>query len=153
MCKLEAVLGFALHVAEPVSGRKQVCNQVIAAISCKRQIAELVGRNEGAPQQALAGTDGLRPGNNAAPEDQVNARLEATQPALLREVQAELAEAKPFPVGAEMRSDEIAEPNVSEAPSVADAVLLRPLAYQEPERLVVVHDTVPQIGRSVSTWM
>jgi len=31
--------------------------------------------------------------------------------------------------------------------SVVDAVLLRPLAYTEPERLVVVHETLPQRGR------
>jgi predicted permease len=31
--------------------------------------------------------------------------------------------------------------------SVVDAVLLRPLTYAEPERLVVLHETVPQLGR------
>ena len=31
--------------------------------------------------------------------------------------------------------------------SVVDGVLLRPLTYQQPERLVVIHDTLPQRGR------
>ena len=30
--------------------------------------------------------------------------------------------------------------------SVVDAVLLRPLSYEDPERLVVLHDTVPHWG-------
>ena len=31
--------------------------------------------------------------------------------------------------------------------SVVDAVLLRPLTYTDPERIVVLHETVPQLGR------
>jgi len=31
--------------------------------------------------------------------------------------------------------------------SVKDAVLLRPLTYPEPERLVQLHETVPRLGR------
>ena len=31
--------------------------------------------------------------------------------------------------------------------SVVDAVLLRPLTYTDPERIVVLHETIPQVGR------
>src|SRR5687767_7979072 len=31
--------------------------------------------------------------------------------------------------------------------SVVDAVLLRPLTYDDPERLVVLHETAPRLGR------
>src|SRR5687767_10061470 len=31
--------------------------------------------------------------------------------------------------------------------SVVDAVLLRPLRFGDPDRLVVLHETVPQLGR------
>src|SRR4030095_6246614 len=121
--KVEPGFGLALYITERITRGKAFCDQVIAAISRKREIAEFVGRIEGAPHQAFASADGLRPGNNAVPEDQVDTGLEATQPALLHQVKAELTEAKGCAVFPEKRTEEHAKPDVGEARSIAVAML------------------------------
>ncbi len=121
--EVEPGLGLVLHVTERITGGKEIRDQVVPAARCIHQIAKSVGRVEGAPDQAAAGSDGLRPRNDAIPKAHVDAGLEATQPALLYQVQAELAEAEPGPVVAEVRPEDHGEPHIGETRSVAVAVL------------------------------
>ena len=76
--EIEPGFGLALDLGERIAGGKEVCGQVVAAICRKGEVAEFAGGIEGAPHQRPAGADRLGPGNNAVPEDQVNAGLEAT---------------------------------------------------------------------------
>src|SRR5580704_12080263 len=46
--KLEAILGFPLHLNERIARREQVCVQVVAAISRKGEVTDFVRGIEGA---------------------------------------------------------------------------------------------------------
>ena len=80
--EVEPVLGFALHLAERVSGGKKIGVQVVAAVRRKGQVADLVCGIEGATHQIAAGLDVLRPGHDEIPEGHVGAGLIAMQSAL-----------------------------------------------------------------------
>src|SRR4029077_18717214 len=109
------------------------------AVTREGDIAESVGRVESAPHEAEAGTDGQRP-ERVDPKQIVDSGLEATQTALLQQVQAELSETEPGPVIPKARPEEISEPDVGEARSVGVAVLqaeVRDSADDEEEQILV----------------
>src|SRR5437016_5815196 len=117
--ELEAGLGFAQHFTEGLPGGEQVRDRHVTAVTRVGEISVSGGRLEGAPHQAAASANGLRPGKQAAPEDQADAALEQTQAAMLHKVQAELSEAEAGRVVAETMAEEHAETDVGEARSVA----------------------------------
>ena len=59
--KLEAFLGFALHVDERVTRREKVGDQVVAAQGREREVADGVRDIERATDQIAAGADMLGP--------------------------------------------------------------------------------------------
>ena len=102
--EVKAGLGLALHVAERIASGKEVHDQNVGAVAGIGEVAKFVRRVEGPPHEAAAGADALFPGKDVAPEDQVHAGLKSIEPALLHQVEAELAEAIPRLVVAECRS-------------------------------------------------
>jgi hypothetical protein len=66
--ELEAGLGLALHFIEGLPGGEQVRDRNATAVTRIGEVAESGGRLEGAPHQAAASANGLRPGKQAAPE-------------------------------------------------------------------------------------
>ena len=99
----EATLGFRC-TSERIARRKKIRVQIVAAVRCKREIANLVRRFERAAHQITASSDMFRPGHDEDCEDQVGPRLEALQPTSLDKVVAELAKSKSGLVVAEKRS-------------------------------------------------
>ena len=71
--EVEPGLGLALHLGERIAAGEKVRDQVGAAIGRIGEVAGLLRRIEGAPQQRAAGADMPRPGNHVAPEDHVDA--------------------------------------------------------------------------------
>ncbi len=104
--ELEAGLGLAKHFTEGLPGGEQVRDRHVTAVTRVGEVAVSGGRLEGAPHQAAASANGLRPGKQAAPEDQADAALELTQAALLHQIQAELSEAEAGRVVAETMAEE-----------------------------------------------
>ena len=90
--KLEAILGFVLHLDERISRREKVRIHVDAAVCGKCEIADLVRGLEPATQQVPTSQDMLRPGRDPIPERHVGSGLEALQPALFDQFIAEMAE-------------------------------------------------------------
>ena len=93
-------------------------DEVMTAEAGVVEVAGLLRRVEGPPQQRAAGPDLPRP----APEAQVDAGLEAVQPAFLHQIDAHLAEPEPRPVIAEARSHDHVETDIGEARSVGIAM-------------------------------
>ncbi|HJX20987.1 MAG TPA: hypothetical protein VJ454_08345, partial [Steroidobacteraceae bacterium] len=87
------------------------------------QIAGLLRRVDSELYQAAAGADGLRPGKDVVTEEQVDPGLEAIQPELRHEVEAELTKAEPSLVIAEQPSQHGAEDGIRAARSVGVAML------------------------------
>jgi hypothetical protein len=50
-CKLEARLGFTLHLGQRISRRKKIGVQVMTAIACKSQVSDPVRGVESAPHE------------------------------------------------------------------------------------------------------
>jgi hypothetical protein len=75
--KVEPFFGFALRLAERISGCDNIRVQVVAAVSRKGEVADLVCGVEGATHQIPAGLDVPRPGNNKIPEGHIGAGLVA----------------------------------------------------------------------------
>jgi hypothetical protein len=95
--EIEPSLGLALDISERFPGCEEAGDEADLAETREGDVADSVGRVDGAPRQAEAGTDGLRPVRDGR-EQIVDLCLEAMQPALLHQVQAELPEAEPGPV-------------------------------------------------------
>src|SRR5262249_55630676 len=55
--EVEPGLGLALHVPEGIAGGKEVRHEIVAAVSGKGEIADFVGRIEGAPDHRSARPD------------------------------------------------------------------------------------------------
>ncbi len=104
--ELEGALGLALHLTEGLPGGEQVRDRHVPAVTRVGEVAVSAGCPEGAPHQAAASANGLRPGKQAAAEDQADAAFELTQVALLHQVQAELSEAEAGRVVAETMAEE-----------------------------------------------
>jgi len=110
----ESGLGFPLDIGQRLAGREQVGDQIVAAIGRKGEVADLVGRVEGAPHQWAAGTDVPRPGIDEVAEGHVDTSLEAIQTALFDQFEAEPAKAKRRRVIIEVRAQDHAEPDIRE---------------------------------------
>ena len=67
--KLEAMLGFALHLVERIARREKVRVQVVAAIRRKSEIADLVCGLERATHQIAASPDMSRPWHDESSKD------------------------------------------------------------------------------------
>src|ERR1700704_587037 len=103
-CECESGLGFPLDVGQRLAGSEQVGDQIVAAISRKGEVTDLVGRVEGTPHQWAAGTDVPRPGIDEVTEGHVDTSLEAIQAALFDQFEAQPAKAKRRRVIVEVRA-------------------------------------------------
>ena len=91
--EVEPGLGLALHLAERVATGEKVRDEVYVAVDRAVEVADLLRRIEDTPQQRAARPDMPCPGIHETSEDHVDEALETVQPALLHQVEAELAEA------------------------------------------------------------
>ncbi len=82
MSKLQALFGFALHVAKRVTDCEKVCNQVMAAVSRERHVADFIRGVEGAADEIAASSHMLAPWNQQIAKRHQCASFEAIQPAL-----------------------------------------------------------------------
>src|SRR5262249_10020327 len=84
---------------------------------------------------------------------QVDTGLEATQLAVLHQVQAELPEAEPGPVIPDARPEEISEPDIGEARPIAVAMLQagvrHPADHEEEQIILGNHGRRPYRGEDV----
>ena len=121
--KLEAILGFTLHLNERISRRQKVRVQVDAAVRRKSEVADLVRGLERPTQQIAASPDMFRPWHDVTSEDHIGPGLEALQAAFFDQFIAEPTESKSGLVVAEMWSGYHAKPYIGEARTVAVAML------------------------------
>src|SRR5436309_9052772 len=119
----EPGLGFSLYFLERVATDEQMRDQGLERIARPDEVTAFLRRVEGAAYKRAAGAHGPRPGIDELPEAPVDASLETVQPPLLHQSQAELAEAEPRLVIAELQSQDCAEPDIGEARAVAVAML------------------------------
>src|SRR5216683_3726384 len=70
--ELEAILSLTLHLGQRISGHKKICNQVIAAICCKSEVADPVRFVEGAPHDLSSCLDVSLPWHDAIPKTQIS---------------------------------------------------------------------------------
>ncbi len=121
--EVEPGLGLPLHLLERIAAGEKVRDQVGAGIGRIGEIAGLLSRVDCEADQAAARADGLRPGHDVMPEDQVHAGLEAIEPKLRCEVEAELTKAESRLVVAEVPSQRSSEDGIGIARRVAVAML------------------------------
>src|SRR5262245_21674538 len=67
--KRETMLGFALHLNQPIARREQHCVQAGATVRGEREVADLVRDCVSATQQFVASPDMLCPGHQITSED------------------------------------------------------------------------------------
>src|ERR1700726_3547041 len=123
MGKLEAMLGFALHLRERIARREQVRVQVHAAVRRKCEIADLVRGLERPTQQIAGSLDMLRPGHDKISKAYIGPGLEAPQAAFFDQFIAKPTESKSGLVVVEMWAGYHAKPHIGEARTVAVAML------------------------------
>src|SRR5882724_1373028 len=121
--KLEAILGFTLHLNERISRREKVRVQVVAAISRKGEVADFVRGIESATHQIAASLDMSCPWHDDISERHIGTGLEARQSAFFDQFIAEPTKSKAVLVVAETRSGDDAKPDIGEARPVAVAML------------------------------
>ena len=121
--KLEAVLGFMLHLRERIARREKVRIQVDAAVRRKGEVTNLVCRLKRATHQVAASPDMFRPGHHVNCEEHTGPGQETLQAAFFDQFIAEAAETKSGLVVAEMRSGYHAKRYIGEAGAVAVAAL------------------------------
>src|SRR5260370_17180042 len=73
--ELETSLSLTLHLGQRISGRKKICNQMIAAICRKSEVADPVRCVEGAPHELSSCLDVSLPWHDAIPKTQIGASL------------------------------------------------------------------------------
>src|SRR5258708_40114582 len=98
-----------LHVAARISVGERECDQGVARVGCKGEVARLVGGVEGASHPLEAGAHMSCPHIDELPEIQVDAGLEAVQSPFLHQIKDELAKAVNAPPVAEMGAPNHAE--------------------------------------------
>ena len=136
----EPGLGFSLYFLERVATDEKMRDQGLERIARPDEVTAFLRRVEGAAYKRAAGAHGPRPGIDELPEAPVDASLETVQPPLLHQSQAELAEAEPRLVIAELQSQDCAEPDIGEARAVAVAMLqaeVRHAADDEAKQVLV----------------
>ena len=82
LSKLEAILGFTLHLHERISRRQKVRVQVGAAVRRKSEIADLVRDLESPAYQVTASPNMFRPWHDLTSEQHIRPGLEPLQSAL-----------------------------------------------------------------------
>jgi len=110
--KLEACLGFSLHVDERITRGEKVRDQVVAAIAREHKVAACIRDLEGATDHIAAGAHMFGPRHDEIAENLIGASFEALQPTLFNQVVAELAEPKAGSVVAE-RGPAMAAPSAT----------------------------------------
>src|SRR3984893_13315486 len=123
MGKLEAMLGFALHLNERIARREQVRVQVHAAVRRKCEIADLVRGLGRLTQRIAASLDMFRPRHNKISKAHIGPGLEAPQAAFFDQFIAKPTESKSGLVVVEMWAGYHAKPYIGEARTVAVAIL------------------------------
>src|SRR5258707_3601799 len=123
MDKLEAMLGFALHLNERIARREQVRVQVQAAVRRKCEIADLVCGLELPTQQIAGSLDMFRPGHDKISKAHIGPGLEAPQAAFFDQFIAKPTESKSGLVVVEMWAGYRAKAYIGEARTVAVAML------------------------------
>src|SRR5262249_60628042 len=93
-CELQSVLGLALHVAKWISEGEKKRDQTVAGIDRIFEVAGLLRRDEGAPQQFDTGAQVPWPGIDKITEALEDASPETLQHAILHQIKAENAEAQ-----------------------------------------------------------
>src|SRR5215510_10256962 len=121
--KLEAILGFTLHLRKRISCREKIGDQVIATVCREGKIANAVGRIESPTHQIAAGLHMSRPGDDDIPERHIGPCLKTLQSAFFHELISKLTESRSGLVVAEARSSDDRKPYIGEAGRVADAML------------------------------
>src|SRR5260370_20066999 len=121
--KLEAILGFTLHLHERISRCQKVCVQVDAAVHCKTEVADLVRGLERPMYQGAASPDMFRRWDQVTSEDHIGPGPEALQAAFFDQFIAEPAESKSGLVVAEVRSSYLTKPYIGNTRTFAVAPL------------------------------
>src|ERR1700684_868006 len=121
--EVEPIFGFALRIAERISGCEKIRVQVVAAVSRKGEVADFNCGFESATHQIPAGLDVPCPRHNKIPKGHVGSGLVAMQSTLLHQFVAKPAESESSPVIAKVRSENHTKPDIGEARSIAVAVL------------------------------
>jgi hypothetical protein len=121
--KLEAFLGFTLHLRERISRGEEVRVQVSAAVRRISEVADLVRGLERPAYQVTAGPDMFRPWHDETSENHIGPCLEAFQTAFFSQFITELTEAKSGLVVAEVRAGYHAKHYIGDARTVAVAAL------------------------------
>src|SRR5215468_7848665 len=121
--KLEAILGFTLHVHELISRREKVRDQMVAAVSCIGQVTDFVRGIEGATHQIATGRDMSRPWRDVIPKDHIGSSLKALQSTLFDQVIAEPTKLRASLVVAKARSRDHGKVYIGNTRTVAIASL------------------------------
>src|SRR5262249_15254322 len=121
LCKREAMLGFALHLNQPIARREQDCVQAGATVRGEREVADLGRDFVSATQQFVANPDMRCPGHQLTSKIYIGPDLEGSQPPRFDQFIAKLAESKSGLVVTETRSGDHAEPYVGHTRAVGVA--------------------------------
>src|SRR5882724_6949721 len=100
--KLEAILGFTLHLDERISRRQKVRVQVVAAVRRKTEVANLVRSLERPMYQVSTNPDMFGPWHDVTSKSQIGPGLESLQPAFFDQFIPEATELKSGLVVAEV---------------------------------------------------
>src|SRR5262249_38101995 len=121
--KLEATLGFTLHLNQLVSCCEQISDQEIAANTRRGNVTNFVCGIETATHQVAAGPHMFRPWQGAVAKSITGFSLKTLQSALFDQIITELTETESGLIVAEARSREDGKHNIGEARPIAVAVL------------------------------
>ena len=132
--KLQTVFGLALHVDERITRREKVPNQVVAGISCHREIADGIRGIEGATDQIVARSQMSGPRDDEHAEGQIRAGPEPLQPTPFDQVVAEPAEAEAGLVVAKSRSGDHAKPDIGITGRIGVAVFQAEIDHSADEQ-------------------
>ena len=100
--EFEPILRLPLDLAERISGGEAVRDQVDAGIRRVREVTGILRCLERAAQEGATDLQLLRPMGHVDCEDQVHAGAETVEPVLFDQIEAELSEAEPCLVIAEI---------------------------------------------------
>ncbi len=122
-CKVEAILGMALHVYERIPRREKVSSQAVATVRGESEDTCLIRNLESAMQQITAGSKGLRPRHDAVRKGQIGSGQKARQPAAFDQVAANPAQSIPIRVVAKLHTGYHAKYHISDTRTIAVTVL------------------------------
>ena len=109
------ILGFPLHFVKRISRREEICDQIVAAIGRKGEVARSCSRRRNARRtNSRPVRMCLVQGVTKFPKVNVHASLEAIQSPLFHQIEAQLAETESGPVVAKVLSKYRSQPHVGE---------------------------------------